>query len=313
MKRREFLERALLAARLLILGIVATAAACVSVPERTEVPADKILVAGIPGVPDARFWGTEWPSWSKDVFTTCTDAELRQLYPGICDRPHAYLAISGGGADGAFGAGLLNGWTASGTRPEFVMVTGISAGALTAPFAFLGPDYDDELKTVFTTTSTKDIAKKRGLITGLFSDSLADTAPMKKLLEKYITAEVIGAIAAEHQRGRRLFIGTVHLDAGRSMIWNIGAIAASDYPEKVTLIHEVLRASASIPVAFPPIAIPVEADGKKFQELHVDGGTGTQVFVYPADMDFGLMTKRLQVHGTPQVYVIRNAILEPDY
>jgi predicted acylesterase/phospholipase RssA len=272
-----------------------------------------VLAAGIPGVSEARFWDDQWPEWSEATFANYAESDFRREYSAAYEKPHAYLAISGGGENGAFGAGLLNGWTAAGNRPEFLMVTGISAGALAAPFVFLGPDYDDELKTVFTTTATKDIATKRGLISGLFSDSLADTTPMKNLLATYITQEMVDAIAREHRRGRRLFIGTVSLDAGRSVIWNIGAIADSDYPDKDKLIQDILRASASIPVAFPPISISVEANGESYQELHVDGGAGSQVFVYPASMDFRMMTEKLRVQGTPEVYIVRNAFFEPDY
>ena len=193
------------------------------------------------------------------------------------------------------------------------MVTGVSTGALTAPFAFLGPEYDDEIREVYTTTTTEDIAKKRNLFAAAFGDSVTDTAPLRALIAKYIDAEMIGAIAREHKRGRRLFIGTVNLDAGRSVIWNIGEIAASDYPQKITLIHELLRASAAIPVAFPPVIIPVEAEGKQYDELHVDGGTGSQVFVYPADADWRAVTRKVKVQGNPQVYVIRNSFLDPDY
>ena len=286
---------------------------CASVPERHPLPPEYTLKAEIPGVPEARFWGDEWPTFASERFEEFTVADFQREYSGIYNKPHNYLAISGGGANGAFGAGLLIGWTATGERPEFTMVTGVSTGALTAPFAFLGPDYDDELQEVYTNTTTKDIASKRNPIAAAFSDSVTDTAPLRALIAKYIDAEAIGAIAREHKRGRRLFIGTVNLDAGRSVIWNIGAIAASDYPQKMTLIHELLRASAAIPVAFPPVIIPVEAEGKQYDELHVDGGTGSQVFVYPAAIDWRAVAEKLEVQGRPQVYVIRNSFLEPDY
>jgi predicted acylesterase/phospholipase RssA len=191
------------------------------------------------------------------------------------------------------------------------MVTGISTGALTAPFAFLGPDYDDVLKKVYTTTSTKDILKKRKILFAFFGDSMSDTTPLKELIAKYITADVISAIVTEHKRGRRLYIGTVNLNAGRSVIWNIGAIALSNYPHKLELIHNILQASSAIPIAFPPVGIPVEYNGRQYEELHVDGGTGSQVFVYPACVDFKLIKKKLRVQGTPKVYVIRNSFLKP--
>ena len=247
------------------------------------------------------------------MLETASDAELARSFEGIYGKPHTYLAISGGGANGAYGAGLLAGWTAAGTRPEFSMVTGISTGALTAPFAFLGSDYDDELKTLYTMMSTKDIAEKKGFIAGIFSDAMADTKPLRALIERYISTEVIAAIAAEHRRGRRLWIGTTNLDVGRPTIWNLGAIAASDYAEKARLIHDVLQASAAIPVAFPPVLISVEAEGRVYDEMHVDGGTSQQVFVYPAEMDWPGILSRLKAVGRPSVYVIRNAFLDADF
>ena len=288
-------------------------AGCAGTPERQPLPPEYTLKAGIPGIPEARFWGDEWPTFAAEMFEEFTVADFQREFDGIYGKPHNYLAISGGGANGAFGAGLLVGWTASGERPEFTMVTGVSTGALTAPFAFLGPDYDDEMKTLYTTISTKDIAEKRNPLAALMSDSMADTTPLKTLIAKVIDAEMIDAIAREHKKGRRLFIGTVNLDAGRSVIWNIGAIAASDYPQRITLIQDLLRASAAIPVAFPPVFITVQAEGKQYDEMHVDGGTGSQVFVYPAAADWKMITRTLKVKGNPQVYVIRNSFLDADY
>ena len=142
---------------------------------------------------------------------------------------------------------------------------------------------------------------------------MTDTAPLRMLLEKYITPELIDKIAEEHQRGRRLFIGTMNLDAGRAVIWSIGAIASSDSPHKTALIHDVMQASSAIPVAFPPIFVSVDVNGKVYDEMHVDGGTASQVFVYPTSMDWRKITEKLKVIGKPNVYVIRNAFLNPDY
>ena len=289
-------------------------AGCAGAPERNPVPRELTTKVGIPGIPDARFWGDEFPKYNMEKFEALSDAQMREKFPGIYEKPHAYLAISGGGANGAFGAGLLRGMEDVGQRPQFTMVTGVSTGALTAPFAFLGREYDDELETVYTTTTTQNIAKERGLLTALFGDSVADTAPLKRLMVKYFTPQMIEEIAREHNKGRRLYIGTVNLDAGRSVIWSIGHIAASDLPNKVDLIHDVLRASAAIPVAFPPIVIPVTTeDGRVFDEMHVDGGTGSQVFVYPAAIDWSKVTEKLRVKGSPRIYVIRNSFLDPDY
>ena len=182
-----------LAIRLVVICLFLSAVGCASTPVKNRVPSELTLQVGIKGVPRARFWADELPYKLLERLKTYTDDDLRKHYSGTYEKAHHYLAISGGGAKGAFGAGLLAGWTASGTRPEFTMVTGISTGALTAPFAFLGPDYDDVLKKVYTTTSTKDILKKRNILFAYFSDSMSDTRPLKKLIAKYITADVIGA------------------------------------------------------------------------------------------------------------------------
>ena len=298
---------------IIVFWVSAVLVACASTPARNPVPAELTSQVGIEGIPDARFWGDEWPKFSIERFETYTDADFRKHFKGIYGKPHNYLAISGGGPNGAFGAGLFVGWTESGTRPEFTMVTGISTGALTAPFAFLGSDYDDTLKEVYTTTSTKDILKERNIFSAIFGDSMTDTTPLKALIAKHVTIDIVNAIAREHQSGRRLMVGTVNLDAGRSVIWNIGAIAASDHPAKLALIHDILRASAAIPVIFPPIDITVENNGIQYEELHVDGGTGSQVFVYPAAVNWKLITKKLKVQGKPKVFVIRNSFIGPDY
>jgi len=298
---------------IIVFLVSAVLVACASTPARNPVPAELTSQVGIEGIPDARFWGDEWPKFSMERFETYTDADFRKHFKGIYGKPHNYLAISGGGPNGAFGAGLFVGWTESGTRPEFTMVTGISTGALTAPFAFLGSDYDDTLKEVYTTTSTKDILKERNIFSAIFGDSMTDTTPLKALIAKHVTIDIVNAIAREHQGGRRLMVGTVNLDAGRSVIWNIGAIAASDHPAKLALIHDILRASAAIPVIFPPIDITVENNGIQYEELHVDGGTGSQVFVYPAAVNWKRITKKLKVQGKPKVFVIRNSFIGPDY
>ena len=161
------------------------------------------------------------------------------------------LAISGGSDSGAFGAGLLVGWTAAGTRPEFKLVTGVSTGALTAPFAFLGADWDAKLTTVFTTIKQPDIFTKRGITAAIFDDALADTTPLWKLVSHYVNQDMMAAIAREYARGRLLLIGTTDLDARRPVIWNIGAIAASGQPGSLDLFRKILLASAAIPAFFP--------------------------------------------------------------
>ena len=304
--------------RPVIRGLIITTSAlmlvgCAAMQERSPLPRELVNQAEIPGVPRARFWGNEWPGWVSEELGTMTEAEAREKLGALYDSPHNYLAISGGGAEGAFGAGLLGGWTESGTRPEFTVVTGISTGALSAPFAYLGPEYDAVAKEVYTTVSTEDIAKRRRILSMVRNDAVSDTAPLRELIEEKVNAEVIAAIAEEYRKGRMLLIGTFNLDASRSVIWNIGEIASSDYPRRNALIHDILQASSAIPVAFPPVMIPVSVGTQTYDEMHVDGGTGMQVFLYPAATDYRSVVERLKVHGQPKVYVIRNAYLDPDY
>jgi predicted patatin/cPLA2 family phospholipase len=226
--------------------------------------------------------------------------------------PHAYfLAISGGGDNGAYGAGFLNGWTASGKRPEFKVVTGVSTGALIAPFAFLGPKYDYVLEKVYTQTSQKDIFKKRGLIKGVFGDAMADTRPLANVIASYVNQQLLDEIAAEYAKGRVLLVGTANLDSLEPVIWNMTAIAASKDARSIPLFRSILLASASIPGAFPPVMIDVDVNGTRYQEMHVDGGTMAQVFFYPPSINIGNIASVAQRQRT--LYIIRNARLDADW
>jgi predicted acylesterase/phospholipase RssA len=294
--------------------IVVLLPACSSVL-RNPLPADIHGEATVLGRDDLRYWGDRAiPLEERFKEVEEADGPSGRTLEGISNREHHYLAISGGGANGAYGAGLLVGWTALGTRPDFTMVTGISTGALTAPFAFLGPKYDPVLKKVYTTTDTTQIVDTRSVFSIVGGDSIVDTSPLSRTIEKYVTDEVIAEIAAEYRTGRSLVIGTTNLDAGRSVLWNIGRIATSGHPDAPDLIRMVLRASASIPGVFPPVYIPVQvADGSTYDEMHVDGGTSSQMFLYPAQTDWETLTEQLGVHGTPTAYLIRNSRVEPRY
>jgi len=286
--------------------------ACAHLPERSPLPPEHIDDAEVLGIPRVRMWGDEAPPWEHDWFEK-SRSEIKERYSGIYGRRHTYLAISGGGENGAFAAGLLLGWTASGDRPEFTAVTGISAGALVAPFAFLGPEYDDVLKTVSSELKPDNVYKKRGMIRALRTDGLATTEPLQALIAKHVDEEVMEKIAAAHREGRTLNIGTANLDSMRPVIWRIGAIANSGHPDALELIRKILLASASIPAMFSPVLIPVQVDGKKYDELHVDGGAASQVFIYPPGVDYEEVLERLAVPGRPKVYIIRNSRLDPMY
>ncbi len=221
--------------------------------------------------------------------------------------PSNFLAISGGGDNGAFGSGVLVGWTAAGTRPQFKLVTGVSTGSLIAPFAFLGPSYDKTLEAVYTTITPTQVFRSRGLVSGIFSDALADTSPLADLIVRYMDEKMMVAIAQEYQKGRLLLIGTTNLDAQRPVIWNIGAIAASGHPGALGLVRQILRASSAVPGAFQPVLIDVELDGKKHQEMHVDGGAMAQLFLYPPSLHVGNYPRGRTA------YIIRNARLDPEW
>ncbi len=268
------------------------------------------------GLSDIRYWG--------DVASPAILAEGKAAY----DRelavyrssgntgplpPASYLAISGGGENGAFGAGLLAGWTEQGSRPQFKLVTGISTGALTAPFAFLGPRYDPQLRAIYTSISAKDILVERGLIAALTEDALSSNAPLRQTIARFITPALLDDIAAAYQQGRLLMIGTTNLDEGRPVIWNITKLAASKHPGVPHLVRQILIASAAIPGAFPPEMIDVEVNGRPYQEMHVDGGASAQVFVYPPSIQVNVQAREMGIERSRYLYVIRNARLDPQW
>ena len=297
---------------LVLLAMILIVSGCAAAPTRNAIPEEMLRPNDFSGIDNIRYWGDETPPYFTSLIKGSPE-ELKSVFHGIMGRPHNYLAISGGGANGAFGAGLLVGWTESGTRPEFTMVTGISTGALTAPFAFLGPSYDEKLTEVYTRYTTKDLVEERGFFRIIKGDAITGTGPLKKLIARYIDDQMLQDLAAEYNRGRQLLIGTTNLDAERPVAWNITRIAASGHPKALKLIQQVLLASASIPVAFPPVYIKVEEDGQVYDEMHVDGGATSQVFFYPMDADWKFIMERLGVKGTPNLYVIRNSRLEPSW
>lgn len=225
------------------------------------------------------------------------------------------LAVSGGGENGAFGAGLLCGWSEQGTRPAFELVTGISTGALTAPFAYLGSSYDPQLRAVYTELTPAHVLLKRYLTAALFDDAMADNSPLFQTISHYLNENMQAALANAYDDGRLLLIGTTDLDAQQPVIWNIGAIAKSGNPRALDTIRRVLLASSAIPGAFPPTLFDVTVDGKPYQEMHVDGGAVAQAFLYPVGLT---RQRRARMAAARRVvpataYVIRNGHLDPNW
>jgi len=313
------------AKRLIIGGaiVVALAAAVlvarqslVAPPRLEAVPVELTTRAVVPGIRNARYFVL------ADVEPLVRDAlaarQREEAYLSQSGRAGELpqlelLAISGGGDKGAFGAGLLNGWTASGTRPAFKLVAGVSTGALIAPFAFLGPEYDHVLEEVYTTIKPADVARARSMIAAVGNDGMADNSPLWRLISRHVDERLLAAIAAEHEKGRILLIGTTDLDARQPVVWNMGNIAASGAPNALELFRSILLASAAIPGAFPPTLVTVEVDGKPYQEMHVDGGASAQVFLYPPSMTQVAARLGEGMVRRGDVYVIRNAALAPTW
>ena len=283
-------------------------AGCASSQARLPVPEALVDQAMVAEFKDIRFWGDAAPG-DLDRIASNAGTERQRHQTGETPHGQRYLAISGGGSDGAFGAGLLVGWSASGKRPEFDVVTGVSTGALIAPFAFLGSAYDPALKALYTQYSTVELLKPK-IISGLLGGTaIADNRPFEVLIAHYVTDELVRSVAREYRKGRRLLVATTNMDAQRSVIWDMGAIASSERPDALPLFRNILIASASIPGAFPPIQIKVRVNGRSYDEMHLDGGITSQVFFLPPHGDgteSGAATD-------DELYIIRNGQIGPDY
>ena len=286
----------------LFVALIVTA--CTSLGRLPSVPPSDTPKAQPLGLANARFF----PLKQRDeIIAEGARAIQRQrqalgLAPDAPLPPAHFLAISGGGDDGAFGSGVLVGWTEAGGRPQFDIVTGVSTGSLIAPFAFLGPAYDPQLRQVYTTISPDDVYINRGLLGGIFSDALSDTTPLSNTISRFFDSAMMAAIAREYEKGRLLLIGTTNLDAEQPVIWNIGAIAASGHPDALDLIRKILRASSAVPGFFQPVMIDVTVNGQHYQELHVDGGAIAQIFLYPSNIGLGMFGQRER-----EAFLIRNA------
>jgi predicted acylesterase/phospholipase RssA len=306
----------LLRSRLLKLtfGITLTlgAVGCASLERLPAVTLAQAPKANILNISDVRFYTTD----VSRMTAIAVGAYQRRSKVQKTAAPQNFLAISGGGDDGAFGAGLLVGWSARGDRPTFGVVTGVSTGALSAPFAFLGPAYDDHLKQVYTDSNAEDIFTQRTVLAAVTNDAMADSTPLRRMIARYVDDEVVQRIAEEYNKGRLLFILTTNLDQGRPVIWNLGAIAASGHPGSRQLMIDVLLASASIPAVFPPVMIDVTIGSQHYQEMHVDGGAVAQAFLYPPSFSLARATTTLGINPAlfraqrkRTAYVIRNGRL----
>jgi predicted acylesterase/phospholipase RssA len=269
--------------------------ACALTPRDAFTAADQ-AAAVVPGFGPVRAWG---------------DAPARDLARAVLGslpaREVNVLALSGGGAGGAFAAGLLDGWTRRGTRPSFDVVTGVSTGALIAPFAFLGPAYDATVAKLYTGDGAGGVAEPANLVAIATGDGLLDPGPLRRMVEGYATPALLAGIAAEHRRGRRLLVVSTNLDAQRPVVWDMGAIASSPSPGAQALFRDVLVASASVPALFPPVMIEAVAAGRAIREMHVDGVATAQIFIRPDAVAAAAPRRRIHL------WAVVNNTLPPEF
>ena len=305
----------MIARRGALLGAAALASGC-ALPERADpVPTERVRNAQVLGLPNERFCVTDPTDIPRIVEEFNRAGRLQRAAHGLGPRdrlPDGHIiAFSGGGENGAFGAGLACGWTEAGNRPAFTLVTGISTGALTAPLVFAGPHRDAQLRAAYTEITAADVLAERGLLAVLLDDALADSAPLGRTIARFYDASLMAEVAQGYARGRQLIIATTNLDAQRPVAWNLGAIAASGHPRALELSRQVLLASAAVPGVFSPVMIDVTVDGVPYQEMHVDGGTYAQAYLYPPALGDS-RAERIRLGLTPPsvtAYVVRNGRL----
>jgi hypothetical protein len=297
---------------LLTIGIVALSqlamTGCASTDRYSAVPSALAGDLTFQQVENARFSGGDVAAVRVEFET----AFARWHAQRSTAAPATFLALSSGQEDGAFGAGLLVGWTRHGDRPQFQIVTGTSTGALAAPFAFLGPEYDWALEAMYTKTGADDIVHTRYLVAAVNNDAMMDTAPLTRTIAKYLSADVLKRIADEYRKGRLLLISTTNLDSGKLVIWNIGAIAASENPHRLELVRKIILASAAVPGMFPPVMIDATLNGNRYQEMHVDGATASQIFLYPPALDMAALIQRFAKKKAAVAYIVRNGRASPE-
>ncbi len=293
---------------------------CATMRPRNAVPTDFTGKVTISGMPDIRSdMDDPDPAVMRQSLIDSFKEEDKNDYPtnGLGIKIYPVLAISGGGANGAYGAGLLVGWSKEGSRPIFKIITGVSSGSIVALYAFLGKDYDAQLEKFTTTLSTKDIMRKNNIFKILFGDSLMSPALMIKIISGIADEKAMARVAEEHKRGRRLFVGTVNLDAQEFVVWDMGAIACKGGPDSLNLFRKILLASCSLPMTLPPVHFKVSsAIGEIYDEMHVDGGTMREVFFIDqltknmegAAKLFGIDPSKYR----PRIYILSNAYLSPN-
>lgn len=288
---------------------------CATLNPRKAVPLDFDGKVTINGMPDIR---TDMDDPNPVVMQKSLIESFKQegFVNPLGIKIYPVLAISGGGAHGAYGAGLLAGWSKQGSRPLFKIITGVSSGSIIALYAFLGKDYDEQLEEFFTKNSTKDVMTQNNFFSILFGDSFASSAPLARKIAGIVDGKLMAKVAEEHKRGRRLFIGTVNLDAQEFVVWDMGALACKGGSDSLKIFRKILLASCSLPMTFPPVHFKVYSEtGELYDEMHVDGGTLRGVFYIDrltknmegAAKVFGIDPSKYR----PKIYILSNSYMSP--
>ncbi|MDO8378770.1 patatin-like phospholipase family protein [Phenylobacterium sp.] len=275
--------------------------ACATAPRGEASPQSSASAAPIGFSPLVRSLGVEGRVAGREAAEN-----IARLRASVTDGGFDILAISGGGSSGAYSAGVLTGLSRGGMRPRYEVVTGVSAGALIAPFAFLGPDWDPQLTEAFVGGRSQELLQSRGL-GALFKPGLNSGKPLRELVDHFITGDLVAAVAEEARSGRVLLVATTDLDRQETVLWDMGSIAQRGGAEALTLFRDVLVASASVPGLFPPVMIHVGSQAGSYDEMHVDGGVTTPFFIAP---EITLLSPgQLTDLRSANVYVLINAQL----
>ena len=283
-----------------------------------SVAALTVLLSGCITLPRTRFTAADQavaqPAGFDHIRYAADDPDLvvmmrQALKPGPQGKINL-LAISGGGANGAYAAGLLYAWSKSGSEPEFQLITGVSTGALAAPLAFVGPGWNEKLRSAYANPKVQRLLRSRGVL-GLLTPGFYSRAPLEDLVRSYVTDDLIRAVAAEHRKGRRLLVATTDLDTEQLMIWDMGAIAVRGGPEARALFTEVLVAAASVPGVFPPAMIDVEGGGRTFAEMHVDAQTQGAFFAVPESALLDESTRNAR--GDVSLFILINGHMDDGF
>lgn len=289
-------------ARLVAICVFALLGGCLA-PARIPYQAGAAATADIEGFDAIRTYADSTGSLPR----------ARAWLPASQRRRMNYLVLSGGGAGGAFSVGALKAWSDKGGRPQFDIVSGVSTGALIAPFAFLGPAYDETLVELYTSGLAEKLIDVGFLPAGLLGASLLKQEPFRELVERYLTRDIMANIAAEHRKGRRLLVLTSNLDSQRAVIWNLGAIADSDGPDALKLFRDIVMASASLPGLYPAVLIKARAGKQVVEEMHSDGGSASQILTIPEGWIANADKEQWPSRARLNMYILVNNALMPEF